>query len=254
MEIYFSIIVFVFGLVIGSFLNCLIWRLHENESLAGRSYCPHCRKTIAWYDNIPLLSFMSLGGRCRLCRSEISWQYPAVELATAVFFLFAWQASLSSADLFLALLRDWLLIATLVIIFVFDLRWQLVPMLVVWPMAGVIAVINLFLGYPWDALIFFGAIGAAFFLVQYVVTARRGVGEGDIWIGALLGLAFPDPAHLLLIMIVSYSVGAIVGVTLISIRKKGWQSHIALGPFLVAGALVALFWGQRLIDWYLAML
>ena len=79
--------IFIFGLIIGSFLNCLVWRLHTGEGMMNRSYCPKCKQQIAWYDNIPVLSFVLLGGKCRHCRQKISWQYPVVELATGIFFL-----------------------------------------------------------------------------------------------------------------------------------------------------------------------
>ena len=143
MELYFFILAAVIGLVIGSFLNCLIWRLYKDESLSGRSYCPHCRQTIAWYDNIPLLSFILLGGRCRRCQKTISWQYPLVELATAVLFVLTWQLDMTTQNFSLQLLRDWLLIVTLIIIFVYDFRWQLVPMLPLWFMMLVIFLLNL---------------------------------------------------------------------------------------------------------------
>jgi len=83
------IFVFLFGLIIGSFLNCLIWRLHKEEKMSGRSYCPKCEKIIAWHDNIPVLSFILLGGKCGHCGKPISWQYPIIELATGVLFVVA---------------------------------------------------------------------------------------------------------------------------------------------------------------------
>jgi len=254
MLLYSFIVAFILGLIIGSFLNCLIWRLHEDESLLGRSYCPHCRHMIAWYDNIPLLSFFLLGGKCRHCHKPISWQYPSVELATAVLFLLLWQNDMAAADLTLRLLRDWFLAATFVIIFVYDLRWQLVPMVVVWSASAAVLILNLLLGWSPVSLLLFGAVGTAFFLAQYLLTARRGVGEGDIWLGLLLGLAFPSGPQLLLVMIVSYVIGAVIGLGLVSVRKKGWQSRIALGPFLMIGAFTALIWGDAIINWYLGLL
>jgi prepilin signal peptidase PulO-like enzyme (type II secretory pathway) len=253
MELYFLIWAGLIGLVIGSFLNCLIWRLYKDESLLGRSYCPHCRRTIAWYDNIPLLSFALLGGHCRHCRARISWQYPLVELATAILFMLTWQLDLATVDFSWRLLRDWLLVSTLIIIFVYDSRWQLVPLPVIWSMGVVIFVLNLFLGFSWIVLLLFAAVGAAFFLIQYVLTAKRGVGEGDIWLGGLLGLAFPSAGPLLLIMLVAYIIGAAIGLGLIAVRKKDWQSRIALAPFLVIGALTALIWGDQIISWYLGL-
>jgi len=249
----FFIWVFIFGLIIGSFLNCLIWRLYKNENLGGRSYCPQCRKALAWYDNIPLLSFIILRGRCRNCREKISWQYPFVELATAVLFLLTFRAEMFSSDLSLLILRDWFLVATLVIVFVYDFRWQLIPLIVVWTTGAVIIILNLLLGFSWLSLLFFALLGAVFFLIQYLLTNKRGVGEGDIWLGALLGLSFPSADHLLLIMLISYSLGAIVSLILLARQKKGWRSQIALGPFLALGAIITLIWGERIIVWYLQL-
>lgn len=246
--------VFILGLIFGSFLNCLIWRLYKEESLAGRSYCPHCRKMIAWYDNIPLFSFAFLGGRCRSCRKPISWQYPLVELATAVLFCLAFWKEASSLDLLLLVLRDWLLIVTLLVVFVYDYRWQLVPMLVLWPLSVVVFLLNLALGAGWFSLLLFAAIGAGFFLIQYLLTKGQGVGEGDIWLGLFLGLAFPDLGMLILILLLSYGFGAIISLILLASRQKKWRSAIALGPFLAVGAIIALIWGKELIGWYLGLL
>ena len=85
------VVIFVFGLCAGSFINCLVWRLREKKTILGRSMCPKCKKQIAWYDNVPLLSFILLKGKCRSCHKKISWQYPLVELITAVLFLVIWQ-------------------------------------------------------------------------------------------------------------------------------------------------------------------
>jgi prepilin signal peptidase PulO-like enzyme (type II secretory pathway) len=243
--------VFIFGLIIGSFLNCLIWRLHKKETLGGRSYCPHCRQTIAWHDNLPVLSFIFLRGRCRTCRAKISWQYPLVELATAILFLLTWQMNSVQLDFYLLLARDWLLIVTLIVVFVYDWRWQLIPLTVVWPLGIAIFILNLLLGFFWLDVLFFAVAAAGFFWLQYLITRRKGLGEGDIWLGAFLGLSFPGTIDLLSIMVLSYSLGAIVGLTLISRQRKKWQSQIALGPFLALGAVITLIWGERLFAWYL---
>jgi prepilin signal peptidase PulO-like enzyme (type II secretory pathway) len=251
-EIFLTIVAAGFGLIIGSFLNCLLWRLHENEGITGRSYCPRCRQMIAWFDNIPLLSFIILRGRCRHCRKSISWQYPLVELATAVLFTLAFWSNLSGAQSPWLLVRDWLLIAALVSVFVYDFRWQMVPMLIVWPVGVAMFVCNLFLGVSWYYLLLAAACGAGFFLIQYLATRRRGVGEGDIWLGALLGLAFPSASQLLMILVVSYGIGAIVSLILLWSKKKKWRERIALGPFLSLGAIITLIWGESLLTWYLS--
>lgn len=153
MDIYISLLAIIFGLIIGSFLNCLIWRLYQAESLGGRSYCPQCRGPIAWYDNIPLLSFFLLVGRCRRCHRPISWQYPLVELATAIFFWLVFRLHVGvfygpGLEGMAPLIRDLVIAVFLIVIFVYDFRWQLVPLSFVWLMSVFVFVLNLIIGIP----------------------------------------------------------------------------------------------------------
>jgi prepilin signal peptidase PulO-like enzyme (type II secretory pathway) len=126
------------GAVIGSFANCFLWRLHEKETLLNRSYCPKCRKQIAWYDNIPVLSFIALGGRCRQCKKKISWQYPLVEFSTACLFALSFYFVcrefapggfdyysiylISDHRFILTLARDWLIVFAVTVVFIYDWR------------------------------------------------------------------------------------------------------------------------------------
>ncbi|MFA7601286.1 MAG: prepilin peptidase, partial [Patescibacteria group bacterium] len=103
MESFFIFFMFLFGLIIGSFLNCLIWRLYKEETVLGRSYCPKCGQELKWYDNIPVLSFIFLKGRCRFCNDKISWQYPLVEIITGLLFAFSYYFSLQNGLSFLEL-------------------------------------------------------------------------------------------------------------------------------------------------------
>lgn len=259
MDIYFSIVAAGFGLIIGSFLNCLIWRLYKQESILGRSYCPACRHLITWLDNIPVVSFFRLRGRCRHCQVKISWQYPLVEIITAIFFWGLWQLHgmnmmLTPSQAVGPLLRDLLIVVFLIVVFVYDARWQLVPVFFVGLMAGLIFILNLYLGVSWFNLFLYGVSGAGFFLIQYILTRRRGVGEGDIWLGAFLGLAFPHWTSLFLIILVAYGLGSIVGLSLMALRRKGWKSAIALGPFLAVGGAITLFFGDKIIYWYQGLL
>ncbi len=159
--------IFLFGLIIGSFLNCLIWRLHKKESLLGRSYCPKCKKQIAWYDNIPVLSFIMLGGKCRQCGKAISWQYPIVELTTGVLFVAAFlhnfeirifnfesifnylifnnSIEIHNSKFIIQLLRDWFLIFVMVVVFIYDLRWYLILDIVTLPASIIILILNLYI-------------------------------------------------------------------------------------------------------------
>jgi prepilin signal peptidase PulO-like enzyme (type II secretory pathway) len=253
MNYLFASLATLIGLLIGSFLNCLIWRLYKNETITGRSYCPKCLKMISWYDNIPLFSFAFLGGRCRHCRKKISWQYPSVEFLTALLFMLVFLKNSASPDFSILLARDWLIVSSLMIIFIYDLRWQLVPMLVVWPVTGIIFLLNLLLGVSLYSIILFGVIGAAFFLIQYIVTRKKGLGEGDIWLGLLLGVTFPTAGELALSLCLAYFLGAIIGVFLLTSHKKEWKSKMALGPFLAFGAIITLIYGQKIISWYLGL-
>jgi len=248
---FLAILAIGIGLVIGSFLNCLIWRMHQEESLAGRSYCPKCRQMIAWYDNLPVLSFFLLRGRCRHCRQKISWQYPLVELTTALFFYLSFREVLAEPQLALWLAHHWLVVVTLIIIFVYDWRWQLIPVVALWPLTAAIFIIDLLLGFNWWSVILFGALGTGFFLLQYILTRKRGLGEGDIWLGLFLGLAFLKGTELLLVLFLAYTSGALVSSILLLSRRKKWRSRVALGPFLAFGAIITLIWGQRIIAWYL---
>jgi len=253
MTYLYGIFVIIIGLIIGSFLNCLIWRLYKEESLGGRSYCPKCRQTICWYDNIPVLSFIFLAGRCRHCHQIISWQYPLVEIITALLFWLVFFKNYSDSQLTLILLRDWLMIITLLVVFVYDWRWQLVPVLLLWPMTAIIFILNILLGLLWWKILLLAALAAAFFLIQYLITRGRGLGEGDIWLGLFLGVSFPSGTALLLIAVLAYGLGAIISVFLLSRRQKTWKSKIALGPFLAFGAIITLIWGPVLINWYLGL-
>ncbi len=254
--------VFLFGLILGSFLNCLIWRLKKKESLWGRSYCPNCLKQLTWYENIPVLSFIFLKGKCRGCKKNISWQYPLLELFFALAFLavFLFLSSggsflfLSSSDFFLTLAREWIFIFILAVIFVYDLRWQEVPMLIVWPGIIIMLVLSWILTGSLINVLISTSFASLFFLFQYWFTKKQGLGEGDIWLGALLGARFVDLKTLALAIFFSYIVGSLVAIFLLLTRKKGVKSKIPLGPFLVIGSLIAVFLADKIIDWYLGIL
>lgn len=261
--------VFLFGLVIGSFLNCLIWRLHTGESLWGRSYCPQCKAKIAWYDNIPVLSFILLRGRCRHCGRRISLQYPVVEIVTAVLFVLAFiiqfsniQSSASMAALdeypisniqYLLLIRNWFVIAVMIIIFVYDLRWYLILDVVTLPACLVVLGLNLALGYSWQNLLFSGIIGAGFFLIQFLISRGRWLGGGDIRLGLLMGLALGWPDVILAILL-AYVSGSLVGLSLVAGGKKKWGAKLPLAVFLAPATIAVMFWGEWILNWYFRLI
>lgn len=242
---------FVFGLMIGSFLNCLIWRLHKNESIMGRSYCPKCKKQIAWYDNVPVFSFLFLGGKCRHCHKKISWQYPLVELVTGILFLMAfWQNDqLIGAQV----LRDWFIISVMMIVFIYDLRWYLILDVITLPASAIILVVNLMLGFSWLNLLISGIIGGSFFLLQFIVSRGKWIGGGDIRLGFLMGIILGWP-NVLLAIFLAYFIGSIIGVGLKIWGGRKWDSKVPLGTFLSIATIITLFWGEQIMGWYLNLI
>ncbi|NCN21909.1 prepilin peptidase [Candidatus Falkowbacteria bacterium] len=262
MELFLIFTIFVFGLIFGSFLNCLIWRLKNNESLWGRSYCPKCRQQISWYDNIPLLSFILLKARCRNCHKKISWQYPLLELGfallfTSLFFFIAQDFNLLEllrAEFLILFLRDFLFIFILAIIFVYDYHWQEVPMIIVWPGIALMIFFSWLIGFNLLTVLIASALTATFFLIQYLLTRGRGLGEGDIWLGALLGARFVNIQEIFLTIFATYIIGSLVAIFLLIKGKKKIKSKVPLGPFLVIGALISLFFAEDIIRWYFSLL
>lgn len=249
MEISF---VFVFGLVIGSFLNVVICRLAEGGSVVlDRSRCPKCGHTLSWYELVPVVSFAVQRARCRACGEKISWQYPLVELATAFLFIFIY-------DFLPAYYHGWEMAyffavwASLVVLFVFDLKHYIIPNKVLYPLIGLVAV-HAFLGKGFMVTphAIASALGAAgFFLVLYLVSRGKWIGFGDVKFGIFMGLFLGFPL-ILVAFFFSYFIGAIVGSVLLLRHVKALQSEIPFGPFLVLGTFIAYFYGSTIIRWYL---
>ncbi len=211
-----------------------------------RSYCPKCGKQIAWHDNVPILSFILLAGKCRHCQKPISWQYPAVELATGWLFAAAYYFN---PEFTVQLARDWFLISVMIVIFVYDLKWYLILDIITLPSCLVMLILNLILGFDLWNLLISGIIGGSFFLIQFVVSKGKWIGGGDIRLGLLIGLSLGWPGALAAI-IISYFIGSIIGISLVLARKKELGSQMPLGVFLAAGAIIILFWQDNILNWY----
>ncbi len=219
--------------------------------MGSRSYCPSCRRQIAWYDNIPLFSFLVLRGRCRHCQQKISWQYPLVELATALLFSYGFYLYLMGELAPLELAAIWFILAVLIVVFVYDLRWQLILDKIMIPSIIIVFLFNLYLGFPWSVLLFSAIIGGAFFLFQFVISRGKWIGGGDIRLGFFMGVALGDISALILALFLAYLIGSLVGIGLIVQGRKEWGSKIPLGVFLALGTVVSLFWGGEIVAWYL---
>jgi prepilin signal peptidase PulO-like enzyme (type II secretory pathway) len=250
MGVFFLLIlisIFILGLCVGSFLNVLIYRLPRSLSpLKGRSFCPKCKKKIFWYDNIPLLSFILLKGRCRFCHSPIGWQYPLVELITGILTLFVTYYSLVILHLPLLITIYHLLITfILIVIFFTDLLHQIIPDQVVYP--AILISLLFAIRYPPYAIP--ASLGTgAFFLLLHFITRGKGMGLGDVKLAGLMGLVLGFP-KIVIALYLAFLTGALVGVILILLGRKRLGDHLAFGPFLAGATWISLFWGEIIWRW-----
>lgn len=249
--------VFVLGLIFGSFLNSLIYRIETGKNFfKKRSFCPHCQHTLSWKDLIPLLSFLILQGKCRYCQKPISWQYPLVELATGFIFLLIFHYSISNLQF---LIYNLLISCFLIVIFVFDLKHYLIPDTIIYP-AILIAIIWHFVFwffgyYPLYEIrnAILSALGSSFFfLTIYLISQGKWLGFGDVNLAFLMGLFLGWP-KILVALFFAFFIGALVGILLIILGKKKMKSEIPFAPFLVFATFLALFFGEKIIDWYLKL-
>ena len=262
--------IFCLGLIIGSFLNCLIYRMQIGRDLGGRSFCPECKHPLAAADLVPVISFIELKGRCRYCGKRISIQYPLVELvvgslfaAVAVLivpsFVFGFDLSFSAV---FSLFYHWFLISALTVIFVYDLKWYLIPDGAVISCAVAAVLFHGFEIYEQAGAgnsdlniladpILSAFFAGSFFLAIYLVSRGKWMGFGDVKFAFMMGfvLGFPE---ILIALFLAFSLGAIIGSGLILLKKRRISSEIPFGPFLVAGTVIALFFGSAIADWYMA--
>jgi len=256
MYLFFSFIVFILGLMVGSFLNCVIYRLEKEESfLRGRSYCPNCKHVLSWQDLIPVISFFLLKRKCRYCQKPISWQYPLIEILTGLIFLLIFNFQFPIFNIF-SFLYYLIISSFLIVVFVYDLKHSLIPDAVIYPAIFVVFLYRLFETYEFgnsQSLIspLISAFSASlFFLAIVLISKGKWMGTGDIWLAFLMGLVLGWP-NILVALMLAFFIGAIIGVALIILGRKSMKSEIPFGPFLVLGTFLALFWGEKIVSWYL---
>lgn len=258
------VFIFVLGLFIGSFLNVLADRLPREESvIKGRSHCEECKKKLAWFDLIPLLSFVYLKGRCRYCRARLSLYYPIVELTTGAMFvlvlLFLPHESIKHQALSIKYIWELIyylfIVSSLVVVFFADLKYEIIPDKIVFPTA-IVSVIYLIFNTQYLILPhLLSALGAClFFLALYFGTRGRGMGLGDVKFAFLMGLILGFP-NIVVSLYIAFLTGAIIGIILILWRRKKIRgATIPFGPFLVLGTLSTLFWGEIIIQKIMSVL
>jgi prepilin signal peptidase PulO-like enzyme (type II secretory pathway) len=265
------------GLCAGSFVNALVWRIHKTwpktlnkpktlsstsknrySILHGRSMCPHCENQLAWYDLLPVISWLSLRGKCRYCKEFISVQYPLVELATAGLFVLSLRALMPVSTVEYLLFMLWLYILSgLIALFIYDLKWMLLPDRLVLPLSLTGVVMKLFLltgsyslGTVANAFLG-GAIIFGFFYVLFHMSAGKWIGGGDVKLGFLLGLLAGSPVNAFLLLFISSLLGSLVAVPLILSKKAGVKSQLPFGPFLITATIIVYLYGSQIQAFYL---
>lgn len=247
-----AIFAFILGAVVGSFLNVCIWRIPEGLSIVKpASHCPDCGHPIRFYDNIPLISYLILRGRCRACGGRISLRYPFVEGLTALMALFLfWKFGLT-----LKFLAAFIFVSALILITFIDIDYQIIPDVISLPgipICFLMAVFIMNLSFM-DALLGLLIGGGSLYLVAVLyelATKREGMGGGDIKLLALMG-AFLGWKSLLFILLVSSLVGAVVGISIMLVRGGDMKYAVPFGPFLSLAAVAYLFVGEYATNLFL---
>lgn len=272
MVLMIIVILGVIGLCAGSFVNALVWRLHEQETPSkdktyasrlsiskGRSMCPHCKHELAVQDLVPVLSWIGLGGKCRYCHKSISAQYPLVELATAILFIISyicWPVAFNPSQT--ALLVLWLGFLTgLMALLVYDLRWLLLPDRLVYPLSGLAAaqaaIVVIAAHHPLAALlnvVCAAIVGGGLFYLLFQVSDGRWIGGGDVKLGAVLGLVAGTPARSLLFIFMASILGSLVSLPLLASHRLKRESMIPFGPFLIIALIIVQLFGADILHWY----
>ncbi len=240
------------GASIGSFITMLVYRLREKKSIVfGRSSCTHCKKNLAWFELIPIISFVCVRGVCRSCEKKIPLRYLLIELATTVLFVLTLYTHLTYSSLpELYIIRDWIIVSAAVFIFTYDaLYLEVHPGVTIG--AGVVVGVLYLIGVPseWKTLVYGIIVGVGWFTFQYVVSKGAWIGGGDSMIGFFMGASL-GLSKTILALGIAYIVGASYALSLLLLKKKNRKDQIAFGTFLMIGTIIALLWGQPLVEWY----
>ncbi|RCW85995.1 leader peptidase (prepilin peptidase)/N-methyltransferase [Halanaerobium sp. DL-01] len=244
-----AIYIFIFGLIVGSFLNVVIYRLPEGQSIIKPpSHCPQCKTKLKTFDLIPVLSYLAAGGKCRYCGSKISFQYPFVELLTGFFFSFTYLKFGISVELFIMLL----LISALIVISYIDYKYMIIPNYITYPgiVIGFLSAIIFNYISIFDSLL--GIFIPSLLLLLIAFIFKGGMGMGDVKLAAMLG-SFLGFEMTLAGIFVGSLLGSVIGLTLMGFGVLDRKSRIPFGPFICIGTVIIIFFGDVLFDWYLSL-
>lgn len=263
--IIFSGICLVFGALIGSFLNVVIWRLPQGMSLGGRSHCPHCGNVLTAVQLIPIFSYLLQRGRCRGCHKPVSSRYLIIELVTAVLFGIAgYIISPTALGEYIMLIRMLLFIAVMVVVFVIDLEHYLILDVVVLPASIAVLVLNVLIDFisgnsilSQNSVTASGLAAAAgfglFFFALWAISKGRWMGFGDVKLAVLLGL-FLGLSSAIVGFILAFWLGAGLGIILMLGKKKTMDSRLPFGTFLSVASVIAAFFGPSLWHAYMRLI
>lgn len=264
-KVFLVIYLAALGLIFGSFVNALVWRLHNKRNwVSERSECPHCHHKLAAIDLIPVLSFVALKGKCRYCGKKIE-DTPAPEIVTALLFVVSyicWPVELHGSGLFQFVCWLIILVAFMALV-VYDLKWFLLPDKIVFPLTGFVAlqVITQHIAYhfAWHEMLAAAAgaiVLSGIFYVLFIVSDGSWIGGGDVKLAVALGLIAGDPLRATLLLFFASIIG--VAVSLPSMAKKKGKAalkvQIPFGPFLIAATILIQLFGSPIIHWYTNLL
>ena len=248
MDLIFYSIVFLYGLVIGSFLNVCIYRIPKGEDLAKkRSHCMRCEYQLKWYDLIPLFSWICLGGRCRKCKEKISIQYPLIELANGLLYLMV----VAVKGFTLVSLIYCLMASALLVLAIIDFRTYEIPFGIN-IFIGILGIIKVIIDHEHWYLYIGGFFSVSLFLLLLLVLTRgQAMGGGDVKLMAATGLLLGWKLNLL-----AFAFGCILGsvIHLFRMKIQGESHRLALGPYLALGVMISVLWGNQFIQWYIDLL
>lgn len=246
MDILLILFFFLLGLIFGSFFNVVGLRLPKNIPFTNdRSICPHCKHQLAWYENIPLISFTIQGAKCRHCKEKISYIYPIIELCTGALFALSYSLTGLNPELIIALL----LVSMLMVILVADINYMLIPNKVLLFFLPLFMIMRFFQPLdPWWSPVAGALIG--FVIIAIVIfVSRGGMGGGDMKLFGVIGIVL-GMQKVLLVFFLSCMIGAIIGMSLLLFKVIDRRQPVPFGPYIVLAALITYFYGDLLLNWY----
>jgi prepilin signal peptidase PulO-like enzyme (type II secretory pathway) len=253
-------IIALYGLLIGSAINAIVWRLYTEKSWTrGRSMCPDCMHVLAAKDLIPVISWVFLRGRCRYCREKIHWQYPAVELATAFLYGLSYVALAPVGVLAWVFFLIWIVFMTMMLIMaVCDLRWLILPNKIMFPLLIlglarlILVAVTLHGAQQWLGPLEAMALAGGGFWILASLKNGSMMGGGDVKLAAFMGLLL-GLSKTALAMLLAFNAAAIISIALIGLKLRNRNDLIPFGPFLIGATIIAYLYGGQIVHWYLQL-